>query len=522
MKTQIRYAFVCMMLACMAIGYGVQAQKPQLVEDIVPGPQAWARSSPMGLTPYGEWLLFAASDTTYGQELWRWKQMGTPAERLTDNNLRNQSGCDYLGTVNWSKPMTEFNGSIYFASYIKSNELRLLKYNGVVPPDTVGDSAMARASYYSTVMQNRLYYLGITYNGNFGWNLRIWSYDGVHPPIWEMDLGDIGNHYYGGNGLTNFVAYRGKIYFMRDSLNTDGELWSFDPSSHSVSQVADIWPGMRGSHIQNLIVGGSKLYFTANDSLHGGELYAYDGNSVTRLTDLLPGTGSGVSNQGHTTGVGLCYHQGGIFFDGRETPNQDALYRYDTASGMVTKVFDLSPNGGGYTNFYSTPNNLFFNARTQSGGTELYKYNGEKGSLVADLNPGAGNGVSGSNMALFGGYVYFAGDNGNTGWELYRVKDSNTSTSVIEPLRIGGITCRLFPNPAPNGRFNISLDAKQAMQAVRVTISDITGRQIQSRQFAHPGTHFFEEINLSSAAPGIYFVRIEADGTVITRRVSVE
>jgi len=91
---------------------------------------------------------------------------------------------------------------------------------------------------------------------------------------------------------------------------------------------------------------------------------------------------------------------------------------------------------------------------------------------------------------------------------------------VTEQSNIQGVG--LFPNPAPHGRFNISLDAKQAMQAVRVTISDITGRQIQSRQFAHPGTHFFEEINLSSAAPGIYFVRIEADGTVMTRRVSVE
>jgi hypothetical protein len=91
---------------------------------------------------------------------------------------------------------------------------------------------------------------------------------------------------------------------------------------------------------------------------------------------------------------------------------------------------------------------------------------------------------------------------------------------VSELSNIRGIG--LFPNPATNGRFNISLDAKQPMKEVSILVTDITGRAVLSRQYAHPGSSFFEEISLKDAAKGMYFVRIAADGEVISRRVALE
>lgn len=91
---------------------------------------------------------------------------------------------------------------------------------------------------------------------------------------------------------------------------------------------------------------------------------------------------------------------------------------------------------------------------------------------------------------------------------------------VSELSNIRGVG--LFPNPSTDGRFNISLDAKQPMKEVSITISDITGREMMSRQYAHPGKSFFEEFNLSGAARGMYFVRIAADGEAISRRVSIQ
>ncbi|MBS1614804.1 MAG: T9SS type A sorting domain-containing protein, partial [Bacteroidetes bacterium] len=67
-----------------------------------------------------------------------------------------------------------------------------------------------------------------------------------------------------------------------------------------------------------------------------------------------------------------------------------------------------------------------------------------------------------------------------------------------------------------------SLDAKQAMKEVSLSVTDLTGRETLSRQFSNPGKRLFVEMNLGGAAPGMYFVRITADGEAFSRRVVVE
>ncbi len=80
----------------------------------------------------------------------------------------------------------------------------------------------------------------------------------------------------------------------------------------------------------------------------------------------------------------------------------------------------------------------------------------------------------------------------------------------------------LFPNPAIGGRFNVSFDARRAIRETSVTVTDAAGRQVYSKTYLGVGASFFREVNLSGAAPGIYFVKVAADGGVISRRVVVE
>jgi hypothetical protein len=80
----------------------------------------------------------------------------------------------------------------------------------------------------------------------------------------------------------------------------------------------------------------------------------------------------------------------------------------------------------------------------------------------------------------------------------------------------------LFPNPSRDGRFNISLEAHQAVKEVRVTVSNVTGQQVLRRQYAPAGNSFFKEIDLGAAAKGVYFVEILADRERIVRKLVVE
>ncbi|MBS1616334.1 MAG: T9SS type A sorting domain-containing protein, partial [Bacteroidetes bacterium] len=115
-------------------------------------------------------------------------------------------------------------------------------------------------------------------------------------------------------------------------------------------------------------------------------------------------------------------------------------------------------------------------------------------------------------------------------WVTIRAAECSDSASYnLKNLGVGaqagggGIELlQIMPNPARDGRFHVSLDARQTMKEVSISLTDITGRPVLSKQFSNPGKSFFEELNLGGAAPGIYFVRITADGEAFTRRLSVE
>ena len=80
----------------------------------------------------------------------------------------------------------------------------------------------------------------------------------------------------------------------------------------------------------------------------------------------------------------------------------------------------------------------------------------------------------------------------------------------------------LFPNPASDGRFNISFDAGLPVREVKIGITNVIGHRISVLQFHNIGTSFFKEINMSDAPKGVYFIEILADGDRLTRRVVMQ
>ncbi len=485
---------------------GARAQAPTLVKDIWSGPNS---AHPNSITAFGDKLLFSASDSLYGQELWEWRIASSTAVRVSDNGIKNYSGC----ITEARRPMPVFNGHVFFMAYKSASATCLLKYQGTGAPDTVFGSP--NMNFRSTcVLGNKLYFFADTAT----FNAYLWSYDGTNPPVRHRYFKNIVR---GGNWSSLLIPYKGKLYFAADTAGFGAELFSFDPLTNTASLVADISKGTKSSDPSAFIVGGGKLYFTATDSAHGEELYSFDGTTTTRLTDVIAGPGSGVVL---CCNIGMAYHKGGIFFDGNvSTPTgHAAVFRYDTASGMTMKVCDPFPTIGGTLpqQFLSTPHNLYFYVSNLSApGAEVWKYNGTVAAMVADLNPGKGNGVF-SNLELHEGYVYFAGDNGATGYELYRIQDIPPAAGIAPsqlPERV-----RLYPNPAISGRFNIAIESYHPASRVIVTVCNILGTQVLQQEYADPGAAFIQQIELTDAAAGTYLAKIEVDGKVAYKRLVVE
>lgn len=99
-------------------------------------------------------------------------------------------------------------------------------------------------------------------------------------------------------------------------------------------------------------------------------------------------------------------------------------------------VTDINPGTAGSYVATITPFNsaLYMAADDGTNGTELYRYTGTgAATLVYNLNPGSASGAVkqyGRKMGVLNGKLYFAGNNGSTGVELFSYDGSNAPTAI--------------------------------------------------------------------------------------------
>ncbi|QJE95458.1 ELWxxDGT repeat protein [Luteolibacter luteus] len=101
-------------------------------------------------------------------------------------------------------------------------------------------------------------------------------------------------------GSRRYAVAGGQLYFpcgpLRDaSQNVATELWRTDGTAAGTSLVKEIEEdGRFGSGPGAMLAVGNEIFFAANDGIHGGELWRSDGTEegTVLVTDIEPGTGS--------------------------------------------------------------------------------------------------------------------------------------------------------------------------------------------------------------------------------------
>lgn len=349
------------------ISSGIQAQNIQKVKEINPS----NNSSPFDFTISGNKLFFIANDNVNGNGLWitdgavantiKLTSSATPINSIDDiiayNNKVYFSYNDGVngyelwvsdGTIagttlfkdivpgsggSYPKAFTVANNKLFFMSDIDHKlyvcdgtaaGTAIIKNNGVALFNGLADFAVMNTDIYFT-----------SDNGT-GSGYGLWKSDGtlagtvlVKPDIISTFPG-------------NYAVLNNQLYFNSfDGIN-GSELWVSDGTAAGTNMVinlrAESGGTMYSGNPDNFIVYNNKVYFSANDDVHGRELFSSDGTLAgTQLVkDMEPGINGSypLQNIVYNGQLFFCCNQGGIAY---------GLWKSDGTSAGTT----LIKSGGG-------------------------------------------------------------------------------------------------------------------------------------------------------------------------------
>jgi len=217
-----------------------------------------------------------------------------------------------------------------------------------------------------------------------------------------------------------------------------------------------------------LIAFKGRLFFSANDGVHGEEPWVSDGTEV--------GT-------------------------------------------YMLKNINVEPGAVAYhsypTRFFATDDLLYFKADDGIHGPELWQTDGtpEGTVMTADIWASGYEGSDPGGFAEVGDYLVFNAWYGKR--TLLRLKIHNTSTVDVENIPSGSSLFRIYPNPA-----QAVLYMEPCMEnGFRYQVYDLSGREVMSGRLLDAGR---VALDVSGLPPGLYMLRAMDSDSCQTERFAVQ
>lgn len=425
----------------LAAGPAAAADRTVLVKDIRAGSRG---SNPAEMTKAGSLVYFVASSRRHGRELW--KTRGSSASTRLVKDLRKGRVSSRPEELVAAGPMLFFlanDGQVWRTKGTSATTVRLKA------PRWWGRKGTA-------VLGGKLYWAasnGLWVSGGSPANTRR-----LHPVKADSDSG---MHRVGD-----------RIYFAGRTSSTGTELWVTDGTEAGTRMVTEIVPGPGSAfggcnewaHI------GSTVLFTASDQdgLCGWQLWRSDGTGAgtrklrdftnaivpTQLTRMgsavyfrafrdwdgtelwrTDGTGAGTDivrdinpGGGYSEPEHLVASRGTLFFVADDGPHGRELWRSDGSSPGTRLVRDIATGGrDAYIDLITKTAKgwVFFGAAKAGEGHEPFRSKGTSATTrrTKDVRKGVKGGMRvycGDCSVALGKHVYFCGNDGRKGWELWR------------------------------------------------------------------------------------------------------
>ena len=276
-----------------------------------------------------------------------------------------------------------------------------------------------------TPFGDRLLFTAVHFGSSEG---AVWITDGA--AAGTVELARLGARDYMVEYDYGLVAGAGRAYFTAARASTGNELWTTDGTPAGSRMVADLCPGScdgvpppmgawAATRHRAIALDGERLFFVADDGVHGSELWVTDGTTAsTRLVvDLTAGPGSSAITWLTGAGSGAFF----VFDDGEHGLE---LWHSDGTAGGTALVEDinLGSRSGAPQHLVWSDDVLLFAATDGVRGLEPWRSDGTPNATrqIADIVPGPGS-SSPQQLVRSGSCVYFRAYD-DAGFELWAIE----------------------------------------------------------------------------------------------------
>ena len=453
------------------------------------------RSDPGSLIEFNDKLYFSANDGESGRELFVSDGTAAGTRLVADINPNAYESNDEPPFPYGSNPsqFIEFNNKLYFTANNGESGDELFVSNGtrdgtqllvdINPGVNDGNYGppVPKSSYPNNFFEfnNKLYFTAN--NGESGDELFV-SDGTAEGTQLLVDINPNINSNYGpsfpeGSNPSQFIEFNNKLYFTADDGESGRELYVTDGTAEGTQLLVDLNPNVnddnyrptftRGSNPSQFIEFNNKLYFSANDGENGRqELFVSDGTveGTQLLVDLNPDVYEG--NFGFSFPISsypsdFIEFDNKLYFAANDGENGTELFISDGTAEGTQLLVDLNPSindsyyGSSFpkssnpTNFVEFNGKLYFIANDGESGRQLFVSDGtaDGTQLVTDINSGTqllvdlrplDNYDYRSNALVeFNNKLYFTGDDGTSGTELFVTDGTRDGTQLLADLNPG-------------------------------------------------------------------------------------